>query len=167
MRRGFTLIELMIAVAIMGILTAIAVPNFTKFRARSKQTEARVNLKAMYTAQRAFVAEKDRFSGLIAEIGFGPERNNRYTYFAGQGGTQELRSSAAPVSAADNTAVQFDSFRYADRALFDAARINGYPASSPCGLTLPGMHALPGGGGNSGPGKDEGPVSPHGPVVWK
>ena len=58
MRRGFTLIELMIAVAIIGILSAIAIPNFAKFQARSKQTEARVNLRAMFTAQKAFAAEK-------------------------------------------------------------------------------------------------------------
>jgi prepilin-type N-terminal cleavage/methylation domain-containing protein len=172
MKRGFTLIELMIAVAIVGILTAIAIPNFAKFQARSKQTEARVNLKAMFTAQRAFTAEKDRFSAFVSEIGFAPERNNRYAYFAGQGGTQEDRSGATPDSAPDNTSVQFYSFRYADRALFDASLINGDPAASPCGLTLPGVHASGGGGGgggggdNSGPGNGEGGNAPAGPAVW-
>jgi len=112
MRRGFTLIELMIAVAIVGILSAIAIPKFAKFQARSKQTEARVNLKAMFTAQRAFAAERDRFSKLVSEIGFAPERNNRYAYFTGQAGTQEDRSAALAVPLPDNTAVEFDSFRH-------------------------------------------------------
>jgi type IV pilus assembly protein PilA len=168
MRKGFTLIELMIAVAIVGILSAIAIPNFAKFQARSKQTEARVNLKAMFTAQRAFVAERDRFSKLVNEIGFAPERNNRYTYFTGSDGTQEIRDAPAPRSAPEDTAIQFDSFRYVG-PIFNAMLINREPRSSPCGLTLPGIGASGGGGGgggdNSGPGNGD-PPAPSGPVVW-
>ncbi|MBI3179248.1 MAG: prepilin-type N-terminal cleavage/methylation domain-containing protein, partial [Deltaproteobacteria bacterium] len=47
--RGFTLIELMIVVAIIGILALIAIPNFMKFQAKAKQSEAKTNLKAYYT----------------------------------------------------------------------------------------------------------------------
>ncbi|MBI2370572.1 MAG: prepilin-type N-terminal cleavage/methylation domain-containing protein, partial [Deltaproteobacteria bacterium] len=45
-RQGFTLIELMIVVAIIGILAAIAIPNFLRFQAKSKQSEAKTNLAA-------------------------------------------------------------------------------------------------------------------------
>jgi len=172
MRRGFTLIEVMIAVAIVGILSAIALPNFARFQARSKQSEARVNLKAMFTAQKGFVAERDRFSTLVSEIGFAPERNNRYAYFSGQGGTQQDRTAVDTVSLPTNTAVQFDSFRYSDRTVFDPARINLDPATSPCGLTLPGVHPFPpggggGGGDNSGPGNGGGgDPTPPGPAIW-
>jgi type IV pilus assembly protein PilA len=170
MRRGFTLIELMIAVAIVGILSAIAIPNFAKFQARSKQTEARVNLKAMFTAQRAFVAERDRFSKLVNEIGFAPERNNRYAYFTGSDGTQEIRDAPTPRSAPDDTAIQFDSFRYVG-STFNFTLINREPRSSPCGLGLPGIGAPGGGGGggdSSGPGNgdDGNPPAPSGPAVW-
>src|SRR5205823_14551332 len=86
LQKGFTLIELMIVVAIIGILAAIAIPNFIKFQARSKQSEAKANTKAIFTAQKAFFQEKDRFSSLTGEVGFEPERNNRYAYYLGNGG---------------------------------------------------------------------------------
>jgi len=75
-KRGFTLIELMIVVAIIGILAAIAIPNFIRFQARSKQGEAKANLKSMFTAERSFYQEKDRYSPLVDEIGFSPGRAN-------------------------------------------------------------------------------------------
>ncbi len=46
-RKGFTLIELMIVVAIIGILAAVAVPGFMKYIKDSKTTEAKTNLKAI------------------------------------------------------------------------------------------------------------------------
>lgn len=83
LRRGFTLIELMIVVAIIGILAAIAIPNFVKFQARSKQSEAKTNLKAVFTAQKAYYGEKDKYLERADVIGFEPEKGNRYRYELG------------------------------------------------------------------------------------
>ena len=55
--QGFTLIELMIVVAIVGVLAAIAIPNFLKFQMRSKAGEGKVNLSAIRTAEEAYFAE--------------------------------------------------------------------------------------------------------------
>ena len=72
-QKGFTLIELMIVVAIIGILAAIAIPNFIRFQARSKQSEAKTNLKAVFTAQKSYFGERDEYTDILSDIGFGPE----------------------------------------------------------------------------------------------
>jgi len=56
-KTGFALIELMIVVAIIGILAAVAIPNFILFQMRSKTSEAKTNLAAIRTAQEGFFAE--------------------------------------------------------------------------------------------------------------
>ncbi|KFE71214.1 type IV pilin protein [Hyalangium minutum] len=71
-------------VALVGIMAAIAIPNFIKFQARAKQSEAKMNLKAAYVAQRAYVMEKDRLGRTFEEIGFAPEPGRRYTYCMGK-----------------------------------------------------------------------------------
>jgi len=91
--KGFTLIELMIVVAIIGILAAIAIPNFVKFQCRSKQSEAKTNLKALYVAQESYRAENDTYitmgscgnAGACAQngLGFAPKGQKiRYNYAA-------------------------------------------------------------------------------------
>jgi len=55
--KGFTLIELMIVVAIIGILAAIAIPNFLRFQLKSKSSEGKVNIAAIRTAQESYMAE--------------------------------------------------------------------------------------------------------------
>lgn len=63
-KKGFTLIELMIVVAIIGILAAIAIPNFLRFQLKSKSSEGKVNIAAIRTAEESYLAEFGNYVGV-------------------------------------------------------------------------------------------------------
>jgi|GEM_PF-127350 len=72
-RSGFSLVELMVVVAIIGILATIAVPNFQRFTARAKQANAKTELTGIFTAQKAFFTEYSQYHGHLPAIGYVPE----------------------------------------------------------------------------------------------
>jgi len=65
--RGFTLIELMIVVAIIGVLAAVAIPSFINYQLSSKRTEAVANLAALAKSQKSYFAEFNEFVGVDTE----------------------------------------------------------------------------------------------------
>jgi type IV pilus assembly protein PilA len=77
---GFTLIELMVVVAIVGLLSAVAVPNFKKYQAKAKIAEAKLQLAAIYTAEASFFSDFHIYHQCLTYMGYdpGPEAANRY-----------------------------------------------------------------------------------------
>lgn len=89
--KGFTLIELMIVVVIIGILAALAIPRFMRSTTKSKQSEAKQLLKQVYTMQRAYRQEFNTYAcngvtadsttpAALAVIGVDIMTNARYSY---------------------------------------------------------------------------------------
>jgi len=77
-KKGFTLIELMIVVAIIGILAAIAIPNFLRYQAKSKQAEAKVLLDGVFTSEVSYFAESNVFAVSTNNMGWTPAGMVKY-----------------------------------------------------------------------------------------
>lgn len=75
---GFSLVELMVVVAIIGILASVAIPSVNKYMAKARQTEAKTNLASIYSANKAFAVEYSTFGTHFAIIGYAPEGLLRY-----------------------------------------------------------------------------------------
>jgi len=77
---GFTLVELMVVVAIIGLLSAVAIPNFKKYQAKAKMSEAKLQLSAIYTAEASFFSDFNIYASCLSYMGFdpNPEANSRY-----------------------------------------------------------------------------------------
>lgn len=95
-QKGFTLVELMIVVVIIGILAALAIPRFMRATTKSKQSEAKGILKQVYTMQHAYRQEKDVYfvtatpadsvtTTAFSTIGVDIGRNARYQYILSSG----------------------------------------------------------------------------------
>lgn len=68
--KGFTLTEILLVLAIIGILILLALPNQGTIIAKAKAKEAQLQLNSLFTMQKSYFYERSRYSNSLDEIGF-------------------------------------------------------------------------------------------------
>jgi type IV pilus assembly protein PilA len=119
-QKGFTLIELMIVIAIIGILAAIAIPQFTKFKQRGYASAVKQDLRNAYTAAQGFFTETPNGTVTAANLGtYGYVKSADCSTVVVGAGTQAAlslnvtsSSDAAIMGTIDNTGVITGTFSH-------------------------------------------------------
>lgn len=109
-QKGFSLIELMMVVVIIGILATVGIPQYQKFQMKAKQSEAKALLSGMFTSQKAFFAEWNQYYADFNAVGFGLNGDLGYMVGFNNGGING--PATHPVQAYRNAAQVFHAQRY-------------------------------------------------------
>ncbi|MBY0109972.1 MAG: prepilin-type N-terminal cleavage/methylation domain-containing protein [Candidatus Babeliaceae bacterium] len=112
--RGFSLIEVMIVIAIIAFFAVLALPNFMTFLAKAKRSEAHIQLRALYMLQKAYFAEHGTYTDKLqgaASLNWKPEGQVNYTY--GFPGSFVLGAFGTPASALSGASVGAQAFTIA------------------------------------------------------
>lgn len=119
-KKGFSLIELMVVVAIIAILSTIAIPSYQNFQAKARQKEGFALLSAYYTAAHATRAEFNFYPGNFVATGFAPTGQLTYRVTAKDNGTNVpygsddaacITTAAACACAAPNACPNFKTWQ--------------------------------------------------------
>ena len=131
---GFTLVELMVVVAIIGLLSAVAIPNFKKYQAKAKTSEAKLQLASIYSAETSWFSDYDAYGSCLNLMGYDPglEATQRY-YTTGFGADANNANKQATNNGANTNCAATGSLGTAGAAAAGTTSTYSYPGSKKVG----------------------------------
>ena len=164
-QKGFTLIELMIVVAIIGILAAIAIPNFLQYQMKARQTEARTDAMGIKTSMVSYVGTAGCNPGIAPLPAAGIPGASKAAWFGGAAAPAITVGLCQPALAVNGTFTDIGFtpsgnvyYQYQVESQLQSAglpmapqvaAVAGPPSQNAC-ITLAAMPALGGAAGNAG-----------------
>jgi type IV pilus assembly protein PilE len=100
--KGFTLTELLVVLAIIGILLLVAIPNLMPVVSKAKSTEAKQNLVYIHSLEKSWYMEHSKYSSDLKELGFEIENKDDAQY------SYEVSSSTSTFKVTATAIVDFD-----------------------------------------------------------
>ena len=129
-QRGFTIIELLIVVVIIGILASIAIPKFNTTKKRANRSSGIADLRNLATAQEGFYADSDRY-GAIADTAL-----MRFSLSRGSTGLAIAVTGTPPGADGWNARLAVPGGSSCGIFVGTAPAPNGMPPGSPDGVPL-------------------------------
>lgn len=143
---GFSLVELMVVVAIIGILASLAIPSIGKYMAKARQSEAKTQLASLYTAEKAFFAEYSAYHSAFGALGYSPEGKLRYVVgYAAAGTPADQTNGYNPATALAGVQAQINTLGYCTTAVTmtnGCMMLQGADGANPTTALLPGNTIL-------------------------
>ena len=93
-KNGFTLIELLITIAVMSVIVMIALPQYSKYVAKSRQQEAKAQLMAVRQAQEIYKFQSGTYTTVTANLSGWKGTSGRYTFALTAAGAATFSASA-------------------------------------------------------------------------
>ena len=94
-KKGFSLIELIVTIVVLGIIASLAIPLYLNYRKKAITIEAKANLSQLYKYEIDYFSEHDTFISDLNTLGFNPEGNRYYQYEITESSTTGFTATAS------------------------------------------------------------------------